>query len=307
MDNEVSKAVNVKEIQYIIAISEEQSLTQAAKKLFLSQSTLSHSLNRIEEELGTLLFDRSTLPLKLTAAGEAVVETGRRMLALNKELYQQIQDIAECRRGSLTVGMTHLAERYYLPLVLPSFRRQYPGIQINTAVASLAELEQLLLKNKVDFAVILPLDNPLLEFKPIFTMDIWLALPIDHPLCQQHGYQSGTLPEIDLQELAAEEFIMLQPGRKLLETAFSACRQAGFSPKVVLEVSNLDTAHALVAEGYGVTFMLDVIRSYAPKTHRVAYFRIKSMNLYQTFCLGFLKNKYLPKFVDSFLHVQKVL
>lgn len=298
--------MNIKELQYVVKIAEEQSISNAANQLFVSQSTLSHALNKIESKLGTALFDRSTIPLKPTYAGKVFVETAHKILTLNKELYQQIQDIAEYKRGALVVGVTHLAERYYLPMVLPGFRQKYPGIQLTIKTASLAELESLLLKNMVDFAITLPNTHSQLEYRPIFDMEILLALPINHPLSQRRPGQDGEYPELDLKELAREEFIILQPGRMIRETALAACKTAGFTPNIGLETSNLDTAHALVAEGYGVTFMLDVISYNAPKKDRVAYFRIKNFNLYQTFCLGYLKGKYLPKVVDEFMQAEKV-
>ena len=86
--------MNTKELQYVIKIAEEQSISNAAKKLFISQSTLSHSLAKLEDGLGTPLFDRSTIPLKLTYAGELFVNTAHKMLNLEKELQQIIQDIA---------------------------------------------------------------------------------------------------------------------------------------------------------------------------------------------------------------------
>jgi Transcriptional regulator len=299
--------MNTKELEYVVKIAEEKSISNAAKLLYVSQSTLSHALNKLEEKFGTPFFDRSTIPLKLTYAGELFVTEAHKILTLNKELNQQIQDIAEFKRGSFTIGLTHLAERYYLPLVLPKFHKKYPGIQINIKAASLATLENLLLKRMVDFAIILPLDNPLIEYKPIFKMDILLALPIDHPLSKKSPPNGRQYPELDLKELAKEEFIILQQGRKLRETAIATCKAAGFTPNIGLECSNLDTAHALVAEGYGVTFLLDVITYSAPKKNKVAYFRIKNFDLSQTFCLGYLTGKYLPKVVNAFLNVKKVL
>lgn len=299
--------MNTKELQYVIKIAEEQSISNAAKALFVSQSTLSHALTKMEESLGTPLFDRSTIPLRLTYAGELFVSTAHKMLTLDKELHQQIQDVANFKRGLFTIGVTHLAERYYLPLVLPRFRKKYPGINFIIKAASLVQLEDMLLKSIVDFAIILPFDNPEIEYKPIFTMDIFLALPIDHPLSQEHPYTGHEYPELDLKELKNDEFIILQQGRKLRDTALSACKDAGFTPNIALEVSNLDTAHALVAEGYGVTFLLDVITYNAPKKQKVAYFRIKNSVLQQTFCLAHLKKNYLPKAIDEFLNVEKIL
>ena len=299
--------MNTKELQYVIKIAEEQSISNAAKALFVSQSTLSHALTKMEETLGTPLFDRSTIPLRLTYAGELFVNTAHKMLTLDKELHQQIQDVANFKRGLFTIGVTHLAERYYLPLVLPRFRKKYPGINFIIKAASLVQLEDMLLKSIVDFAIILPFDNPEIEYKPIFTMDIFLALPIDHPLSQEHPYTGHEYPELDLKELKNDEFIILQQGRKLRDTALSACKDAGFTPNIALEVSNLDTAHALVAEGYGVTFLLDVITYNAPKKQKVAYFRIKDSVLQQTFCLAHLKKNYLPKAIDEFLNVEKIL
>lgn len=299
--------MNTKELQYIVKIAEEQSISNAAKKLFISQSTLSHALTKIEDGLGTPLFDRSTIPLKLTYAGQLVMDAARKMLSLDKELHQQIQDVAHFKRGEFTIGLTHLAERYYLPLVLPRFHDKYPGVNIVIKVASLSSLETMLLKNIVDFAIIIPLDNPEIEYKPIFSMDVLLALPINHPLSRNNPYSGTDYPELDLNDLQNDQFVILQQGRKLRETVLDACKTAGFAPKIAAEVSNLDTAHALVAEGFGVAFILDVITYNAPKKDKLAYFRIKNFSLYQTFCLGHLKKKYLPKITDEFLQVRKVL
>lgn len=299
--------MNIKELQYVIKISEEQSMTGAAKKLFVSQSTLSHALAHIEEKLGTPLFERSTIPLKQTYAGKLFVESAYKILALNNELHQKIQDVADFKCGSFTIGVTHLAERYYLPLVLPQFRKKYPGIKIHLKAASLAELETALLKNTIDFAIMLPFDNPHVAYKPIFDMDVILALPMSHPLCKNYSCTGNDYPDLDLKQLANEEFIILQQGRSLRKTAFEACRQAGFEPKIALEISNLDTAHALVAEGYGPAFLLDVITYHAPKKEKVAYFRLKNLHFYQTFCLAYLKDNYLPKAVNELLCAKKIL
>jgi len=299
--------MNIKELQYVIKISEERSISGAAKKLFVSQSTLSHALNHIEQKLGTPLFERSTIPLTQTYAGKLFVESAYKIITLNNELYQKIQDVSDFRRGSFTIGVTHLAERYYLPLVLPQFRKKYPGVQINLKVASLDELKTALLKNTLDFAIMLPFDNPHVAYKSLFDMDVILALPIDHPLCKNYTCKENDYPKLDLKQLANEDFLILQQGRSLRKTAFEACLQAGFEPKVALEISNLDTAHALVAEGYGAAFLLDVITYNAPKKDRVAYFRIKDLHFYQTFCLAYLKDNYLPKAVNEFICTEKVL
>lgn len=293
--------MNTKEMQYVVKIAEENSISSAAKKLFVSQSTLSHALNKLEGELGIPLFDRSTIPLKPTYAGELYVAAAQKILTIDKELHQQLQDVANFKRGLFTIGVTHLAERYYLPLVLPQFRKKYPGINIIIKVADLARLEDLLLKNLVDFAIIIPLANPDIEYKPIFRMNVIIALPFNHPLNQKRPDSGGEYPELDLTALKNEEFITLQQGQKLRDTVLEACKAAGFAPTIALEVSNLDTAHALVAAGCGVTLLLDIIAAHAPKPDKVAYFRIRDSQLHQMFCLAYLKKKYLPKVVDEFL------
>lgn len=293
--------MNSKELQYVLKIAEEQSISNAAKKLFISQSTLSHALSKIESSLGAPLFDRSTIPLRLTNTGSLFIAAADKILGLEKELYQQINDIANSKRGTFVIGMTHLAERYYLPMVLPQFHKKYPGIDIVVRVASLASLETMLVKHLIDFAIIIPLDNPQIEFRPIFDMDVLLALPVDHPLSRKHAGSPEEYRELALAELRDDEFIFLQPGRKLRETALEACKAAGFTPNIAIEVTTLDAAHALVAEGFGAAFILDVIKHKAPNTDKVAYFRIKDFSLRQTFCLAYTKNKYLPKAAEEFL------
>ena len=98
--------MNLKELEYIVRISEEKNVTHAANKLFISPSALNQQLLRLERELGTQLFYRSRSGWIPTPAGELYLETARTLLFMKKQAYQRMQDVAEIQRGTLNVGLT---------------------------------------------------------------------------------------------------------------------------------------------------------------------------------------------------------
>ena len=114
--------------EYVLAVAEEQNLTRAAKKLFVSQPTLTVHLNRLEEELGVKLFDRSASPITLTPAGQYYIEQMKQIAAKEKKIRCDLQGIA-CPT-ILTIGIGQVRGRHLLPLVLPDFCALHPDVQI---------------------------------------------------------------------------------------------------------------------------------------------------------------------------------
>ena len=98
--------MDLKQIEYILKIAEEQNITRAAEKLFITQSALNQQLLKLEKELGTPLFYRSRTNCRPTHAGEIYIEAGRRMLMLKKDTYDKIHDLSEQQKGCLTIGFT---------------------------------------------------------------------------------------------------------------------------------------------------------------------------------------------------------
>ena len=111
--------MNLKQARYIQTIAQEGSITAAARKLYISQPSLSQMLKQVEVELGTALFDRSVSPVHLTLAGEACLQAAEAILAANDRLERQLQEIRDESRGRLRLGISVQRGMQVLPLALP--------------------------------------------------------------------------------------------------------------------------------------------------------------------------------------------
>ena len=122
--------MNLNCYQYVISIAENASISKAAKELFITQPALTKYLNKLEADLGVRLFDRSISPLQITYAGELYVQEGRKIIEMHKRLNQQISEMSNMQRGRLTIGINSERGSWCLPVLVPEFRRLYPGSEL---------------------------------------------------------------------------------------------------------------------------------------------------------------------------------
>ena len=122
--------MNLKQAQYVKTIAECGSITAAAKKLFVSQPSLSQMLRQLEQETGLPIFDRSTSPMRLTYAGEKYLQAAERIIAANAELDNQLREIRQEHSGRLRLGISVTRAMQVMPLVLRIFQQQYPNVTL---------------------------------------------------------------------------------------------------------------------------------------------------------------------------------
>ena len=115
-------------LQYLSEVHKEQSFSRAAEKLNISQPSLSLTIKKFEEQIGLQLFDRSTIPIRLTEAGKIYMEGVRQILAIENDLEVFLDDYDASRTGSLTVGTPHMFASYLLPNLIARFLQQFPFI-----------------------------------------------------------------------------------------------------------------------------------------------------------------------------------
>jgi LysR family hydrogen peroxide-inducible transcriptional activator len=133
--------MELRQLLYAVRIAEEQSFSKAAEKLHLAQPSLSQQIAKLERELGIILFERSTNTLKLTYAGERFFESAVKILDQVEQLKKEMEDVAELKRGTLTVGSLPITGTHILPLVLPIFKKNYPGVEVKLIEEATRTLE----------------------------------------------------------------------------------------------------------------------------------------------------------------------
>ena len=250
-----------KNFEYFLAIVEEGGLSKAAKRLYITQPSLSKYLKCLEMNLGVELFDHSSSPLKLTHIGERYYTYVMQYISLDIQLQKEFSEIQNNERGKIRLGLALWRGSCLLPDILPSFTSKYPKIEVNITEGKSNFLVSELINEKLDFAIMnLPpeMDYEKLTYETLKQEEILLAGNIDHPLIKQldNNYgNSNQYPFIDLAQLEDELFIITKPGQNLTTAIMHLFSKQQIYPSNKLETANLTTAINLVSAGMGFTFI----------------------------------------------------
>lgn len=294
-----------RDIQYVLKIAEERSISNAAQKLFITQPSLSQSLARIEDSLGVRLFDRSKKPLVPTFAGEIFIDTAYQISHYEKQLYKQMKDISELKNEHIKLGVSQFRGKYFLPRVLPKFHKKYPGIKVSIYEDHASGLESAVLNGDIDFSIeILPVKNSALGYSLLQEERHLLVISPQHSLNAKFEKKTftGPYPKLNLAELGNETFIYLRPDSQSRIQLTNFFKKQNFVPKEIIEVKNMETAHALAASGIGIAFVSEVLIPYCAPEYRGKYYILQDC-VVNNLQLGFVyrKNAYLSNAAEIFL------
>lgn len=169
--------INFLNLEYFLVAAEELNFTRAAKKLFISQQSLSNHISNMEKEFDVILFNRTT-PLTLTYAGQALKVRAKQILDLREEAYREISDIKDFSVGQLTIGVSHTRGRVILPEILPLYKKKFPNIELKLVEGNSSELDNDLVHGSVDLIIgMLPFKVENIETVPIRQEEILLMVP----------------------------------------------------------------------------------------------------------------------------------
>ena len=237
--------MELKQLEYIVAIADEQSISKAAEKLFITQSALNQQLLRLEYDLGVTLFERFHRTMIPTYAGSVYLENARKILAIKEETYKILNDISQNKRGELSISYTPEQGSLMFSEVYPHFHKLYPNFHFRLYEARVKQSELLLRQHKVSLASIAHAPN---EFQPDFDYYqmapelMVLALPKTHDLAYLAGSKSyETFPSIDLKLLEHYPFVLLSHETRMRDMIDDEFARAGFKPYVLFEASSSHT------------------------------------------------------------------
>ncbi|MCR1822787.1 MULTISPECIES: LysR family transcriptional regulator [Terrisporobacter] len=298
--------MSFKKLKYIITIAECRSISKAACELFISQPSLSSILSNMEKDLGVSLFDRSTNPISLTYAGEKYVETAKKILSLESNLKKELIDISTMKKGKITIGIPSVRGTHVLPLILPKFKKEYPGIDIHVIEGDSNYLEECLLSGKVDLVLTsLPSTDKRITCELLYEEKIMLA-------CKKGYLNSQHLLDINsnivnLNSLKDVDFILTKKNhriRKLTEYLFDLFN---FKPKIILETSNTATAFRLATSGIGVCFVSEMILNTTKPMNEFDLFNIENSPVKWNISISYLNSSYLSNVERSFIDFAKTV
>lgn len=294
--------MDLKEFEYVLAITEERSFSKAAKKLFISQPSLSQYVNRLEGQLGVSIFDRNTIPLSLTYEGELYIEAIREIMNIYDNLQKKFDDITTLQKGRINIGLTPSKANNPLPSILPVFKEKYPKLEIIITEATSQELETMLIKGIVDVCLMnLPVKTKGITYDEIIKESIYIAAPADFvPTTVSEG---KTYPSIKIEELIDKPLILLHPDQRLRQIVDIMFYEANIKPKIMLETSSIETAYRLSAAGMGFCFVPESFVKFSDLTNAPKYYSIEGRDFGWTMVVAYRENAYRTKAVEAFAQV----
>lgn len=272
--------MNLNCYRYIISIAENASISKAAKELFITQPALTKYLNKLEEELGVRLFDRSVYPIQVTYAGEVYIQEGRKILELQRRLNQQLGEISNLQRGKLTIGINSERGSWCLPLLVPAFRQLHPGIELQIREGHSQYLEEELLKNHIDLAIgTLPVLASDLDFVFLSDEPIILAVPMDHPIARRYDLSRNSPSSpyyLEPERLNGQDMIVLTREQGMGRIAYQFFERYGIRPNITMTFKNNATALRMASAGMGMAFALADTVERVRLIHPMAWFTIEA-------------------------------
>jgi DNA-binding transcriptional LysR family regulator len=238
--------VELRQLEYFVAVARHGQFTRAADALWVTQSALSQQIRRLESELGVVLLRRTPRGAELTAAGEDLLARAEVALAELAQAREELDRHAGVTRGRVRVAATTI-DTLRLPASLAAFHQAHPGLQVALRHAGTADVVRLVQTAAVDVGIAgLPGEAP---------VGLIATRLSEEPLCAllPPGDPLAGAPPIGLAALRGRAFILAEPGSGLRETVVAGCELAGFGPVPLFEVSDPATVRHLVHAGLGVS------------------------------------------------------
>ncbi|MFC9895773.1 LysR substrate-binding domain-containing protein [Nocardia sp. NPDC127579] len=247
-------------LRYFLTVAGELHFGRAAETLGIAQPPLSQSIQRLERDLGVVLFDRSRRTIALTAAGELLVEEARSMLAAEQRLRTLMRKAGAGELGTLRVGVLAETPAPTLRALSGALAEQAPMLTIDLQELTTAEQLRLLATAELDVGLVLhPVDAPDLVCGPTAAVPLGVALPRTSPLAR--------LPELDLGDLAGHDLILppraTAPGWH--DHILEVCGEHGFIPARVRHARDQEFTLGLVLAGSGIAFLQEPLARREPR------------------------------------------
>ena len=238
----------LRQLAYLVELSERLSFRVAAEAQFVSQSTLSAGLKELETLLGVKLVERDQRHVRLTAVGEEVAARARDLLAAAADLAETARSAARPLSGLLRLGAIPTIAPFLLPSVLPALRRAHQHLKLHLREDLTGRLLEHLRAGRLDIALIaLPFDTGDLYVREVFKDEFWFVA--------RKGAAAARGKEVAIRELDTDDMLLLEEGHCLRDHAIAACgpRRGTWEPRV--EATSLTTLIQMIEGGWGVTLL----------------------------------------------------
>ncbi|WP_427886441.1 LysR family transcriptional regulator [Kribbella sp. GL6] len=240
--------MHVEDLRWFVVLAETEHLTEAAAALGTSQPNLTRSLQRVERAFGVPLFERERRGVRLNPYGRLVLEAARAGTAAVDTAQRRIDALLDPESGTVRLAFLHSVATSLMPDLLKAFRAVAPHVEFELRQEPAHDIVQDLESGEAEIAIIAPRPDPSrFGWQLLERQRLLLHVPPGHALASRR--------RVELEAARDEAFVGLQPGFGFRRVTDRLCREAGFSPQLAFEATDLATIDSLVGAGLGVAIL----------------------------------------------------
>ncbi|HEX7960112.1 MAG TPA: LysR family transcriptional regulator [Terriglobales bacterium] len=283
------------QLNTFLEVAKLGNFSRAAEKVLRSQPAVSAQIRQLEQEYGHRLFDRSAKSVRLTPAGEVILEYAQQMMALRSRSLVAISERNGMPAGTLSIGANEGTFLYVLPKVFAKYHRTYPKVRISVYRNFTHKVTQKVEEGAVDVGVAtMPVKSPSLAVLPVFRDRILLMVGKGCPLYNQ---KTATLEEI-----AQQPIVISKTGsaRKLLEKYLRPYRE---NLNITMELTSVVMIKRFVAAGFGVSLISSTFARDNVQRGEVRLLKIEGLDLFRELGIIYRKDRSLPRAASTFIEL----
>lgn len=244
----MKEPLDSRQLRAFVSLAKTGSFTRTGKELFVSQSAISHAMRVLENDVGCRLLDRLGKTVQLTPAGEHFLHYAEKILSEMTTARESLAQLGRWAKGRLRIGAAATLSQYFLPSVLRGFRREYPDWLISLELTDTRIALDRLQDRGIDLAfVIAPSRSDMLEQSPLFQDDLVFLVSPEHPWAR-----TG---QVLAKELPTQHFILYSRNSSTFDLIFSHFDRQGITPRLSMELANIETIKELVKLNLGITIL----------------------------------------------------
>ena len=273
-------------------------MTKVAKKMYISQPSISQSIHELEEEVGAKLFDRIGKKLYLTNEGSLFLNYTRRILNLYEEGINALSEYNNNSKGKITIGASTTIGIYILPEIIKSFSEKYPDIEISIIIENTTNIKSLILENKVDFAYV----EGEIKSEEINKEKIWEDELVF--ICG-NNHKWNNVDKIKSEDLSREKLIMREYGSGSREIIEYYLKSKKIDYNIFLELGNTEAIKRTVAANLGIGCISEKCIEENIKQGNLNCFRLEERKIKRDLLLITHKDKFISNNMNEFISFSK--
>src|SRR5579872_643626 len=295
---DLDRTVTLRQLRTFKTVADLSSFSLAAQRLKLSQPSISYQVKELEEALGLPLLDRLGKRVALTEAGTMLYAYARRMLDTLDEAAIAVEEMRGMQRGTLRVGASTTVGIYLLPAALGAFKKMHPGLVISLEIGTRARVQEQVLNNELDLAVVGPaLKDPDLAIVPFLTDELVVVAPAGHPMARRRG--------LGLKDLEAQPFVMREAASGSRWSLEKAARKAGAKLTVAMELGSNGAIKHAVESGLGLAVISRYACALEVSSGRLVELDVKGFPIRRDWHIVHLRKRRMPLSVKEFIEFLK--